>query len=160
MVVLKVMEALPLPEALVYTDGSTGSDYRGGWSAIVVTPSFGIEITGCEEKTTNNRMEMMAAIMGLKALPHPHEACLISDSAYMLNSIKHKWYERWLAQGKERPNLDLWQEIAGILCYHVVKPIKVKGHSGVKWNERVDKLAKAARINQKGSLEVLYGSYK
>lgn len=156
-----------LPEAIIYTDGSAGADKRGGWSAIVATPSFGIEITGCELNTTNNRMEIIAALEGMKILKEPHDIKLVSDSAYMLNTIKSKWYTRWFDEaervpqhkGNPRPNLDLWRAMVELLCYHVVTTVKVKGHAGVEHNERVDKLAVAARKQQTTSLEVLYGNY-
>lgn len=140
---------------------------NGGWAAIVATPIYGIELAGCEEKTTNNRMELLAAIKGLSILHEPHIVSLVSDSAYMLNTIKNEWYYRWFYEeskgitkrnGSPRPNMDLWRDIEKLLCYHVVKPIKVKGHSGVAHNERVDKLAVAARQGQHETFEVIYGN--
>ena len=158
----------PLPEAIIYTDGSSGVNGHGGWAAIVATPFYGLEITGFEENTTNNRMELMAAIRGMSLLHAPHQVNLVSDSAYMLRTIEHKWYEKWFKEqalqvnhkplNKPRPNLDLWRDIESLLCYHIVKPIKVKGHTGIAHNERVDKLAVAARVQQQGHIEVLYGN--
>lgn len=139
----------------------------GGWAALVATPYYGLEITGYEENTTNNRMELMAAIRGMSLLHEPHDVQLVSDSAYLLNSIKHQWFERWFYEeerhivkqnGLPRPNLDLWRDIQQLLCYHTVTPIKIKGHTGIAHNERVDKLAVAARKQQLDSFEVLYGS--
>lgn len=147
-----------LPEAVCYTDGSSGKNGEGGYAALLATEHYGIEITGYVPNTTNNRMELMAAIKGLSFLHAPHEVKLVSDSAYMLNTIKYKWYERWFEEKIPRKNMDLWSDIRDLLCYHIVEPIKVKGHTGVEHNERVDKLAVAARKNQTESFEVLYGS--
>jgi ribonuclease HI len=151
---------IQLPEAVIYTDGSSGNDGRGGWAAIVATPSYGIQLTGCTTGTTNNRMELVAAVEGLKILHAPHQVQLVSDSAYMLNSIKHQWYYRWFQEAGHhpRPNLDLWLALERLLCYHTVTPVKVKGHSGVDFNERVDKLAVFARKQQTKGVEVLYGN--
>jgi ribonuclease HI len=156
-----------LPDAIIYTDGSSGKDGSGGYAALVATPYYGIEISGYEYPTTNNRMELTAAIKGLKLLHEPHNVKLVSDSAYMLNSIKHQWYLRWFDEekrginlknlAKPRPNLDLWLDIETLLCYHTVEPIKVKGHSGIEHNDRVDKLACEARKQKAGRLDVLYG---
>lgn len=150
----------PKPESIIYTDGSSGKNGDGGWSALVATSYYGVELSGWAEKTTNNRMELQAAIEGMKFLHEPHDVVLVSDSAYLLNSIKHCWFERWLNENRmytQRPNLDQWLAISKLLCYHTVKPIKVKGHTGHEHNERVDKLAVAARLDKMDRFEVLYG---
>lgn len=147
-----------LPEAIIYSDGSAGASRHGGWSCIVATPASGVELWGFEYDTTNNRMEMRAAIEGLKYLHAPHDVKLVSDSAYMLNTIKYKWYEEWFQHKYQRKNMDLWLEMRELLCYHMVTPVKVKGHSGIEHNERVDKLAKEARINKGEGVNILYGN--
>lgn len=148
---------MTLTECIIYTDGSSGKGGEGGWSALVATPFYAVELAGYEPNTTNNRMELQAAIRGMKFLHEPHQVSLVSDSAYLLNSIKHGWFERWFASGEDRPNLDLWRDIQRLLCYHTVRPVKVKGHSGHEHNERVDKLAVAARLDKQDRFEVLYG---
>jgi ribonuclease HI len=164
----KLLSSSSLPEAIIYTDGSSSMGGEGGWSAIVATPFFGFEISGYEPSTTNNRMEVTAAIKAMQTLYAPHDVKLISDSAYMLNAIKNKWYEGWLAETQykvaknghvmNRPNLDLWVAMQRLLCYHRVTPIKVKGHNGHAHNERADQLAVDAREQKTGRFEIIYGS--
>jgi len=149
-----------LPEAVIFTDGSSSpKTLRGGWACIVMMPDRFVEIVGHAEKTTNNRMEMMAAIQGLKELKVPHKVYLVSDSAYLLNSLSKKWYNRWFADeiffdsayAKQtgrypRPNLDLWRILASLAEFHEIEAVKVKGHSGDEWNEKCDKLCVQARL--------------
>lgn len=151
-----------LPEAVIFTDGSSSpKNKRGGWACIVMQPNLFTEIVGCEGNTTNNRMEMMAAIQGLKELKVPHKVQLVSDSAYLLNSLRNKWYDRWFADemffnnefAKQmgrypRPNLDLWRILASLAEFHEINTVKVKGHSGDEWNDKVDKLALQARTEK------------
>lgn len=148
-----------LPDCIIYSDGSSGADRSGGYAVLVATPHWGLELWGYAKDTTNNRMELFAAIKGMQVLDGPHDIKLVSDSAYMLNSIKHKWYEEWLGQGLSRKNMDLWLAMSKLLCYHTVTPIKVKGHTGVEHNERVDKLASQARVNQDEGVSILYGNF-
>lgn len=134
------------------TDGSadnrTGS---GGWCSIIRTGSTLIELIGCADQTTSNRMELTAAIEGLKAIPIPASVTVITDSTYLLKTMKMKWYERWIEEerlgnrAKPRPNMDLWHQLIGLSNYHDLTFIKIKGHSGDYWNERADKLAHYAR---------------
>jgi ribonuclease HI len=118
---------------------------------------------GWADDTTNNRMEMLAAIYGLKELHEPHSVHLVSDSAYLLNTIENRWYNRWFAdeaffdnafakmQGRPtpRPNMDLWRVISTLLDHHEVTTVKVKGHSGDFLNSHVDKLAVHARKTER-----------
>jgi ribonuclease HI len=148
-----------LTEAVIYTDGSSGNSGDGGWAALVATPYFGVEICGWSAKTTNNRMEMIAALEGMKLLTNPHEVHLVSDSAYLVNAIKNDWYVRWLDEvGSARPNLDLWVQIQHQVHYHKVVPHKIKGHNGHEHNERVDKLAVAARKEKLEKVNFIYGN--
>lgn len=87
-------------------------------------------------------MEITAAIMGLGGLNAPHFIWLVSDSAYMLNTIKNKWYEKWTPS---RKNWDLWELMIELINFHHIVPVKVKGHTGNKYNEMVDKYASEAR---------------
>lgn len=134
----------------IFTDGSanniTGS---GGWCAIIQKESTLIELSGWVDSTTSNRMELLAAIEGLNALFIPHKVRLVSDSTYMIKTLRHKWYETWFAQNQtHRPNLDLWESLASLVKYHDVDFVKVKGHSNHYWNDRCDYLAGEARLNQ------------
>lgn len=134
---------------ILITDGSADNTTRkGGWAAIVRTPNTLSELVGYAEDTTSNRMEMMAVIEGLRSIKEPSRVELVSDSAYVLNSIRFQWYLNWFEEtgrSKPRPNIDLWHMIHGLTQYHDVVPIKVKGHSGDYWNHRADRLADQAR---------------
>lgn len=157
-----------LPKAIVFCDGSSSPKTKqGGWAAIVLTPFCFVELVGFANETTNNRMELMAAIQGLKELHEPHRVQLVSDSAYLLNALHNRWYNRWFAdeaffdnafakaQGRPvpRPNMDLWRVLSTLDEFHEIETIKVKGHSstqGIKsvYNSKVDKLAVQARKSQ------------
>ena len=134
----------------IYTDGSanniTGS---GGWCAIIHKGSTMIEISGFVESTTSNRMELQAAIEGLRLFTVPHKVRLVSDSTYMIKTLRHKWYETWFEQKQDhRPNLDQWRFLSTLVKFHDVDFVKVKGHSTHYWNDRCDYLAGEARLNQ------------
>lgn len=133
--------------ATVITDGSADNTRgTGGWCAIIKVGSSLTELTGWEESTTSNRMELLAAIEGLRAFKTPTKIHLVSDSTYMLKTLKNKWYERWFEENQEhRPNLDLWRLLVGLVHFHDVEFTKVKGHSGNYWNDRADVMAKKAR---------------
>jgi ribonuclease HI len=164
---------LSLPESVIFTDGSSSpKSKRGGWASIVMLPTHFVELVGYADDTTNNRMEMMAAIQGLKELSTPHEVYLVSDSAYLLNSIQNRWYNRWFADeeffdnayAKEigrfpRPNLDLWRVVSSLDQFHTIIPVKVKGHSGHEWNDRVDRLALSARTDRIAHRRELLNGY-
>ena len=151
-----------MPQVItIITDGSadnrTGS---GGWACIIRTSSSLSELIGWEDGTTSNRMELMAAIQGLLAINIPSDIDLISDSAYLVNTMRNKWYLRWFddagnGKGTDRPNLDLWLTLASISKFHNIKWIKIKGHSGDYWNTRADRLADYARTKKQNSVEVI-----
>ncbi|KYP82077.1 ribonuclease HI [Ferroacidibacillus organovorans] len=135
----------------LYTDGAcSGNPGPGGWSAILVNGAKERELSGGEAETTNQRMEILAAVEGLKALKKPCEVALHSDSAYLINCINEKWYVKWRKNGwvnskKEAvKNRDLWEQLLPLLDVHHVTFVKVKGHSGHAYNERCDALARAA----------------
>ena len=138
------------PEVTVYTDGAcSGNPGPGGWAAII-TDGVQREISGAEPHTTNQRMELMAAIEGLAALPDPRRVHLYTDSAYVMNCFEQRWFDKWekngwLGAGK-RPvtNRDLWERLIAQTRRHEVVWHKVRGHSGDLMNDRVDALARGA----------------
>jgi hypothetical protein len=106
-------------------------------------------------------MELTAAIEGLKYLSTPSDVTLVTDSAYLCNTLNRNWYDRWFAdearghKTKPRPNMDLWRQLVGLTSFHNVKAVKVKGHSGDYWNHRADRLADFARRDQSSSEEIV-----
>ncbi|MCP1337597.1 ribonuclease HI [Futiania mangrovi] len=133
----------------IYTDGAcSGNPGPGGWGALLVHNKGERELTGGEAQTTNNRMEMTAAIEALKALKRPCRVDLWTDSAYLRDGIT-KWLRRWKANGwktaEKKPvkNADLWQALETEAARHDVHWHWVKGHAGHEGNERADALANA-----------------
>lgn len=131
---------------IIYTDGSSWQGF-GGWAALVsfLDDEEPIELVGGAFPTTNNRMEMQAVIGGLEYLTEPMKVHLVSDSAYVLNTLKKKWYDNW-SKPRERPNWDLWERLIVLTMMHDLHYVKVRGHQGDYWNDVVDKLAGAARL--------------
>ena len=134
----------------IYTDGAcSGNPGKGGWGAILIYGDAVKEISGGEDNTTNNRMELKAVIEGLKALKSSCDVEIYSDSAYVVNAFTQKWIDNWIknnwktADKKSVKNVDLWQELLVLIKTHNVTFKKVKGHSDNELNERCDKLAKA-----------------
>lgn len=136
----------------VYTDGAcSGNPGPGGWAAIVIDDGHERELAGGETSTTNQRMELRAAIEGLSAIEgRDREVALYSDSAYVVNCFRDKWYVRWRQNGwrnvQKKPveNRDLWEALIALAERHEVSWHKVAGHSGDPLNERADRLARAA----------------
>ncbi|ACF10994.1 Ribonuclease H [Chlorobaculum parvum NCIB 8327] len=135
----------------IYTDGAcSGNPGKGGWGALLMYGNTRKEISGYDPATTNNRMEMMAAIRALEALKEPCRVELYSDSAYLVNAMNQGWLKRWLKNGwktaskKPVENIDLWQEIVKLTTLHRVTFHKVKGHSDNQYNNRCDELARLA----------------
>lgn len=135
----------------IYTDGAcSGNPGPGGWGVVLLYGGHRRELSGSEPHTTNQRMELTAAIEGLKALKHPCRVRLYSDSAYLVNAFNQKWLERWVKNGwrtvKKTPveNKDLWEQLYDLTRKHRVSWIKVRGHAGNKENEHCDKLANEA----------------
>ena len=134
----------------LYTDGACrGNPGHGGWAAILVWGSYKKELSGGERITTNNRMELLAAIYGLMALREPCEVTLYSDSRYLVDAINLGWMQGWRENGwrrgkEELKNPDLWQQLNSLLEKHRVEFVWVKGHNGHPYNERCDELACAA----------------
>lgn len=133
----------------IYTDGACrGNPGRGGWGAILVYGSYEKELSGGEEMTTNNRMELMAAIAGLSALRESCEVTLYSDSKYLVDAFNLGWVESWRTHGwkrgrEELKNPDLWEKLYSLTSTHKVSFVWVKGHNGHDYNERCDALATA-----------------
>ncbi|MGD0557650.1 MAG: ribonuclease HI [Streptosporangiaceae bacterium] len=137
-----------MTEAVIYTDGAcSGNPGPGGWGAVLRSGGHLKEIHGGEKSTTNNRMELMAAIQALEALNRPSEVQLYTDSKYVLDGIT-KWlpnWERrnWQTTGKKPvKNVDLWQRLVAAKERHEVAWHWVKGHNGDPGNERADELAR------------------
>ena len=137
------------PAIKIYTDGACwGNPGPGGWSAILITPGHRKEINGAEPQTTNNRMEITAALEGLKALNQPSVVQLFTDSSYLVNAAT-AWIPGWKARGWKRKdgvllNADLWQELDREMARHEINWTWVKGHAGNRYNERADELANRA----------------
>ncbi len=139
---------------MIYTDGAcSGNPGPGGWAAILQSDGREKEISGSAPETTNNRMELTAAIEALRALKtKPCEVILYSDSAYLVNAFKQGWLSSWKKNGWKRgqrknepvSNSDLWKELDNLQSQHNVTWKKVEGHAGNELNERVDQLAVAA----------------
>ena len=134
----------------IYTDGAcSGNPGPGGWGAILVHGDVEKELSGGEDDTTNNRMELLAAIEGLDALKTPCQVDVYTDSTYVQKGIT-EWITGWKARGwktadkKPVKNVDLWQRLESAASRHQVKWHWVRGHNGHDMNERVDKLAVAA----------------
>jgi ribonuclease HI len=140
-----------MTEVIIYTDGAcSGNPGKGGWGAVLLYGDHIKEISGGDPQTTNQRMELQAAVEALKLLKRPCKVKLHSDSAYLINCFKSRWYESWEKNGwvnsKKEPvaNRDLWEQLLKLYRMHQIEWVKVKGHAGVKWNERCDELARAA----------------
>jgi len=132
----------------IYTDGAcSGNPGPGGWAAVLIYKGMKKEISGFEENTTNNRMELKAAIEGLKALKRPCKVNLYSDSSYLINAFNEGWIEKWQKnnwlKSDKTPveNQDLWKELLEVSKPHQINWIKVKGHSDNEYNNLCDRLA-------------------
>ena len=132
----------------IYTDGACrGNPGRGGWGAILVYEGHEKELSGGEAQTTNNRMELTAAIVALEALREPCEVTLYSDSKYMIDSITKGWAVSWRARGWKKGdkspalNPDLWETLLDLTMVHKLQYHWVKGHADNPKNNRCDQLA-------------------
>lgn len=139
-----------MKEVQLYTDGAcSGNPGPGGYGAILVFGNIEKELSGGEKETTNNRMELMAAIVGLEALKEPCRVVLTSDSKYLVDAVEKKWLQGWQkrgwkkADGKPALNVDLWQRLQVQLDRHEVIFRWIRGHNGHPYNERCDRLAVA-----------------
>jgi ribonuclease HI len=137
-------------EVTIYTDGACrGNPGPGGWGVLLIAGDKRRELFGAEAHTTNNRMELMAAIQALLALKRPVRATLFTDSKYVCTGIE-EWLPAWKGRGwrtadkKPVKNQDLWQELDAARAPHQVTWRWVRGHAGNEGNERVDQLANEA----------------
>lgn len=136
---------------VLYTDGAcSGNPGAGGWGAILEYQGQRKELSGGENSTTNNRMELMAAIKGLSALKEPCHVKLVSDSKYVIDGLSRGWAANWRKNGWKRNkrekalNPDLWEQLLNLIEKHEMEYEWVKGHSGHPENQRCDDLATAA----------------
>ena len=134
----------------VFTDGAcSGNPGPGGWGVVLRYKGHEKELSGGEPDTTNNRMELMAAIAALEALKRPSRVHLVTDSTYLRQGIT-EWIHRWRAKGwktadrKPVKNRDLWQRLDDALARHEVEWEWTRGHAGHPENERADRLARQA----------------
>jgi len=135
---------------VIYTDGAcSGNPGPGGWGSVLMYNGHRREMSGGEQETTNNRMEMMAVIRSLETLKRPCKAVIYTDSVYVMKGMT-EWLEAWKARGwktagrKPVKNVELWKRLEQAINGHNVQWKWVKGHSGVPENERADELATAA----------------
>ncbi len=140
-----------LKQCVIYTDGAcSGNPGPGGWAAVLFYKTQRKELSGGEKETTNNRMELMAAIAALELLLEPCEVELYSDSAYLVNAFLKSWLANWQRNGwltsKKQPveNQDLWQRLLRQAERHQISWHKVKGHADSAENNRCDQLAREA----------------
>lgn len=149
-----------MKKVTIYTDGAcSGNPGRGGWGAVLIYGGHEKEISGYEENTTNNRMELAAAIEALKCLKEPCEVDLYSDSSYLVNAFEKGWVYGWAKNGwkttdkEEVKNRELWETLLELSDTHKVNWIKVKGHDGDEYNNRCDSLARKQIKDNKGETQ-------
>jgi ribonuclease HI len=142
------MSASRKPHVVIYTDGAcSGNPGPGGWGAIMMSGPHRKEISGGEANTTNNRMELFAAIAALEALKRPSQVDLHTDSSYLRNGIT-QWIHGWKRNGwrtadrKPVKNAELWQRLEEATHRHQITWHWIKGHTGQPENERADELAR------------------
>lgn len=141
-----------MPEIIqIYTDGAcSGNPGPGGYGVVMISNDRKKELSGGFRETTNNRMELLACIEGLKALKRPGKVVLTSDSKYVVNAIEKGWAKKWRSKGwklspsKPAKNPDLWEQLLNLCAIHEVEFKWVKGHNNHPENERCDELAVAA----------------
>ena len=143
----------PLQHVVIYTDGACSPNPGiGGWGSVLISKQHQQrkEISGSETSTTNNRMELTAAVEALKSLKQPCKVELYTDSSYLRNAFEQKWLQKWQSKnwrtsvGKPVINRDLWEKLLQLAKLHQVAWHWVKAHSGNPLNEEVDLLAKKA----------------
>lgn len=143
----------------LYTDGAcSGNPGLGGYAGILIYGDFRREYNAAEKHTTNNRMEVLAVIEGLKKLKYPCIVDVYSDSAYTVNAFLNGWVYAWKKNGwkkadnKPVSNVDLWEELYALTKTHEVTFHKVAGHADNELNNRCDELARAAIVDLRNSL--------
>jgi len=153
----------PIPEVTVYTDGGCiDNPGPGGYGVVLLHKNHRKELSGGFRRTTNNRMEIVAAIKALEALKGRCRATIYSDSQYLVNAIEQGWAQRWQAHGwwrnrqEKAVNPDLWERLLALVARHEVKFVWVRGHAGNPENERADELARAAALGKHLAADELY----
>ena len=146
-----------MKEVQIYTDGAcSGNPGPGGYGTILVYGTVEKELSQGFAQTTNNRMELLAAIVGLEALRERCRVTLYSDSKYLIDAVTLGWAKKWQANGWRRSgreqaaNPDLWERLLTLCDAHDITWVWVKGHAGHAYNERCDRLAVAATQAAKG----------
>jgi len=152
-----------LKPVIVSTDGAcSGNPGPGGYGVVLRYGDHRRELSGGFRRTTNNRMELMAAIKALEALREPCDVTLLTDSEYLVNGLEKGWAKRWRSRGWRRPgrkiapNWELWQRLLELGEYHRVKVRWVEGHAGHLDNERCDELATSALTRQDLAIDAGY----
>ena len=147
----------------IHTDGAcSGNPGPGGFGAVLQFGAHRNELSGGFRKTTNNRMELLAVIEGLRALKEPCEVAVFTDSKYIVDAVNKGWARRWQANGWRRNprekalNPDLWAQLLALLDTHAVTLRWVKGHAGNPGNERADALAVAASQSRNLAVDEAY----
>jgi ribonuclease HI len=150
---------------LIYTDGAClGNPGPGGYGAVLLYKGNRKELSGGYRRTTNNRMELMGAIVALETLKARSKVTLYSDSKYVVDAVEKGWAQKWRRNGWRKPdkqmamNPDLWERLLTACSRHDVKFAWVKGHSGDVENERCDVLAVAAANAQGLEADAGYGT--
>lgn len=136
-----------MSELIIYTDGSSrGNPGPGGYGAVLHWGNTIKEISQGYKRTTNNRMELMAAIAALEVLKRENlDITIYSDSAYVVNAVEKGWLFSWAKKGyKDKKNPDLWARFLTLYKKHRIRFVWVKGHADNKWNNRCDILATSA----------------
>jgi len=149
-----------MKRVIIYTDGAcSGNPGPGGWGALLLWNDKVKELSGGEEATTNNRMELLAAIAALEALKQPCFVDLYTDSVYVRDGIA-RWIDNWKRNGwrtaakKPVKNAELWQALDAARARHQVNWHWVKGHAGNEYNERADVLARTAITEMRQALKI------
>ncbi len=149
---------------IIYADGAClGNPGPGGYGTVLLFQDKRKELSGGYRRTTNNRMELMAAIMGLETLKAPSKVVLYSDSKYVVDAVEKGWARGWRRNGWRKAdkqmamNPDLWERLLNVCARHNVRFEWVKGHAGNVENERCDALANAAALMQELQPDPGYG---
>ena len=146
-------------DVIIYTDGSArGNPGPGGYGIVLISGTYRKELSEGYALTTNNRMELMAVIIGLETLKHENSRVTVyTDSKYISDAIQKEWLFKWEKERfKKKKNVDLWTRFLKIYRKHDIKFIWIKGHADNKENERCDKLAVTASFNQNLNEDIGY----
>jgi ribonuclease HI len=153
----------PLPEVTIYSDGGCiDNPGPGGYGVVLLHKNHRRELSGGFRRTTNNRMEILAAIKGLEALKGRCRVKIYSDSQYLVNALEQGWARRWQSHGwwrnrKEKAvNPDLWERLLALIDKHEVRFEWLRGHAGNPENERADQLARQASYGKDLAIDEMY----